>query len=44
MAMEEPDYEKIIEEYEEIFVPEEFQEPSVTNTVDLAPAKASPDA
>jgi hypothetical protein len=40
VATEEQDYEEIIEEYEEeIFVSEEFQEPPVTDTSDLAPAK-----
>jgi hypothetical protein len=34
------EYEKIVEEYEEeIFVSEEFQEPPVTDTIDLAPAR-----
>jgi hypothetical protein len=34
------EYEEIIEKYEEeIFVPEEFQEPPVTDTTDLAPAQ-----
>jgi hypothetical protein len=34
------EYEKIIEEYEEeIFMPEEFQEPPVTDTIDLAPVR-----
>jgi hypothetical protein len=43
VAAEEPDYEEIIKEYEEeIFVPEEFQEPSVTDTADLAPAQGKP--
>jgi hypothetical protein len=33
------EYEEIVEEYEEeIFVPEEFQEPPVTNATDLAHA------
>jgi hypothetical protein len=37
------EYEEIIEEYEEeIFVPEEFQEPPVTDTTDLAPAQGKP--
>jgi hypothetical protein len=30
VATEEKDYEEVIEEYEEIFVPEEFQEPPAT--------------
>jgi hypothetical protein len=39
MAVEEQDYEEVIEEYEEeIFVPEEFQEPLMTDTYDFAPA------
>jgi hypothetical protein len=43
VAAEEQDYEEIIEEYEEeIFVPEEFQEPPVTDTSDLAPAQGKP--
>jgi hypothetical protein len=43
MAAEEQDYEEIIEEYEEeIFVPEEFQKPPVTDTSDLAPAQGKP--
>jgi hypothetical protein len=43
VAVEEPDYEEVIEEYEEeIFVPEEFQEPSATDTSDFAPAQGKP--
>jgi hypothetical protein len=43
VAVEKPDYEEVIEEYvEEIFAPEEFQEPSVTGTADLAPAQGKP--
>jgi hypothetical protein len=43
VATEEQDYEEVIEEYEEeIFVPEEFQEPPVTDTSDLAPAQGKP--
>jgi hypothetical protein len=38
-AAKEQDYEEIVEEYKEIFVPEEFQEPPVTDTPDLAPAQ-----
>jgi hypothetical protein len=35
--------EDILEEYEEeVFVPEEFQEPPVTDTSDLAPAQGKP--
>jgi hypothetical protein len=40
MAAEEQDYEEVIEEYEgEIFVPEKFQEPPLTDTSDFAPAQ-----
>jgi hypothetical protein len=43
VAAEEQDYEKVIEEYEEeIFVPEEFQEPPVTAASDFAPAQGKP--
>jgi hypothetical protein len=43
VAVEEQDYEEVIEEYEEeIFVPEEFQEPPVTDTSDFAPAQGKP--
>jgi hypothetical protein len=43
MIVEDQEYEEIVEEYEEeIFVPEEFQEPPVTNTTDLAPAQGKP--
>jgi hypothetical protein len=43
VAAEEQDYEEIVEEYEEeIFMPEEFQEPPVTDTTDLAPAQGKP--
>jgi hypothetical protein len=43
VATEEQDYEEVIEEYEEeIFVPEEFQEPPATDTTDLAPAQGKP--
>jgi hypothetical protein len=39
VAAEEQDYEEILEEYEEeIFMSDEFQEPPVTDTSDLAPA------
>jgi hypothetical protein len=35
--------EKIVKEYEEeIFVPEEFQEPLGTDTIDAAPAQGKP--
>jgi hypothetical protein len=45
VAVEEQDYKEVMEEYEEeIFVPEEFQEPPTTDTSDFAPAKASPGA
>jgi hypothetical protein len=30
------------QEYEEIFMPEEFQEPPVTDTTDTAPAQGKP--
>jgi hypothetical protein len=37
------EYEEIVEEYQkEIFVPEEFQEPPVTDTTDLEPAQGKP--
>jgi hypothetical protein len=43
VAVEEQDYEEVIEEYEEeIFVPEEFWEPPVTDTSDFAPAQGKP--
>jgi hypothetical protein len=43
VAAEEQDYEEVIEEYEEeIFVPEEFQEPPVADTSDFAPAQGKP--
>jgi hypothetical protein len=43
VAAEEQDYKGIVEEYEEeVFVPEEFQEPSVTDATDLAPAQGKP--
>jgi hypothetical protein len=43
VAVEEQDYEEVIEEYEEeIFMPEEFQEPPVTDTTDFAPAQGKP--
>jgi hypothetical protein len=42
VAAEEPDYEEIIKEYEEIFVPEEFQEPPVTDATNFAPAQGKP--
>jgi hypothetical protein len=39
----EQDYEEVIEEYEEeIFIPEEFQEPLVTDTSDFAPTQGKP--
>jgi hypothetical protein len=39
-AADDQEYEEIVEEYEEeIFVPEEFQEPPMTDTTDLAPAQ-----
>jgi hypothetical protein len=43
VAVEEQDYEEVIEEYEEeIFIPEEFQEPPATDTSDCAPAQGKP--
>jgi hypothetical protein len=43
VAAEEQDFEEVIEEYEEeIFVPEEFQEPPVTDTSDFASAQGKP--
>jgi hypothetical protein len=43
VAVKEQDYEEAIEEYEEeIFVPEEFQEPPMTDTSDFAPAQGKP--
>jgi hypothetical protein len=37
------EYEEIVEEYEEeIFIPEEFQEPPVTDATDLAHAQGKP--
>jgi hypothetical protein len=43
VAAEEQDYEEVIEEYEEkILVAEEFQEPPVTDTSDLASAQGKP--
>jgi hypothetical protein len=43
VATEEQDYEKVIEEYEEeIFVPEEFQEPPATDTSDFARTQGKP--
>jgi hypothetical protein len=42
VAAEEQDYEEIVEEYEEIFVPEEFQEPPATDTFNLASVQGKP--
>jgi hypothetical protein len=43
VAVEEQDYEEVIEEYEkEIFIPEEFQEPPKTDTSDFAAAQGKP--
>jgi hypothetical protein len=43
VVVEEQDYEEIVEEYvEEIFMSEEFQEPPVSDTSDLAPAQGKP--
>jgi hypothetical protein len=37
------EYEGIVKEYEEeIFMPEEFQEPPMTDTIDLAPIQGKP--
>ena len=36
------EYEEVVEEYEEVPVPEEFQEPSVTDLVDTQPAQGKP--
>jgi hypothetical protein len=43
VATDEQDYEELVEEYkEEIFVPEEFQEPRVTDSSDLPPTQGKP--
>jgi hypothetical protein len=43
VAAEEQDFEEVIEEYEEeIFVPEEFQEPPATDTSNFAPTQGKP--
>jgi hypothetical protein len=43
VTAKEPDYEEVIEEYEEeIFIPEKFQEPPATDTFDCAPAQGKP--
>jgi hypothetical protein len=43
VAAEEQDSEEVIEEYEEeIFVPEEFQEPPATDTSHFTPAQGKP--
>jgi hypothetical protein len=43
VTIDDPEYEEIIEEYEEeIFVPEEFPEPPVTDTTDTTPAQGKP--
>jgi hypothetical protein len=41
VTVDDQEYEEIVEEYE-IFVPEEFQEPSVTDTTDTAPVQGKP--
>jgi hypothetical protein len=42
-AAEEQDFDEVVEEYEEeIFVPEEFQEPPATDTSDFAPSQGKP--
>jgi hypothetical protein len=43
VTADDQEYEEIIEEYkEEIFVPEEFQEPPVTDSTNLAPVQGKP--
>jgi hypothetical protein len=43
VTVDDQKYEEIVEEYEEeIFMPEEFQEPPVTDTTDAAPAQGKP--
>jgi hypothetical protein len=43
VTVDNQEYKGIVEEYgEEIFVPEEFQEPSVTDTTDTAPVQGKP--
>jgi hypothetical protein len=43
VAAKEQDSKEVIEEYEEeIFVPDEFQEPPATDTSDLAPVQGKP--
>jgi hypothetical protein len=42
-TVDDQEYEEIIEEYdEEIFAPEEFQEPPMTDTTDTTPAQGKP--
>jgi hypothetical protein len=43
VTVDDSEYEEIIEEYEEeIFVPKEFLEPPMTDTIDTAPAQGKP--
>jgi hypothetical protein len=43
MTIDDPEYEEIIKEYEEeIFMPEEFLEPPMTDTIDTASAQGKP--
>jgi hypothetical protein len=43
MTVNDQEYEEIVKEYEEkIFVPEEFQEPPVTDTTNTAPTQGKP--
>jgi hypothetical protein len=43
VTVDDPEYEEIVEEYEEeIFMPEEFPEPPMTDTTDAAPAQGKP--
>jgi hypothetical protein len=42
-TVDDQEYEEIVEDYEEeILVPEEFQEPPVTDTADTVPAQGKP--
>jgi hypothetical protein len=43
MTVDDLEYEEIIKEYEEdIFMPEEFPEPPMTDTIDTAPTQGKP--
>jgi hypothetical protein len=43
VAIDNQEYEEIVEEYEEeILVPKEFQEPPVADTTDIAPTQSKP--